>query len=128
MLQSVRVATIRVADERRSNVEQKVGKKILKICSKKILSGDVFFTCNVKWIDNPNSMNFEALISVYYNYDASDVEKRHCDICKETHDLFYCNRQYNCNQCEFAAFKVRLEEKQNAMRSGGRFALRGNNI
>lgn len=126
MLQSVKIAAIRVVGERRSEVEQKVGKRILQICNKKILSSGVFFSCNVNWVDNPESMNFEAIITVHYNYDISDIEKRHCDICRETHDLFYCNRQYNCNQCEFAAFKVRMEDRQKAMKSGGKFALSGN--
>lgn len=123
MLNSVKLASVKVIGVKRSDVEQKVGKKILQICSKKLFSKDVKFSCFVDWIDNKESAGFEAIINVYYLYDSSEVEKRHCDICKETHDLFYCNRQYNCNQCEFAAYKSRIEEKAKAMRSGGRSVL-----
>lgn len=125
MLQSVKVASMKVVGDSRSDVEAKVGARILKIGNIKLLSPDVNFSCSVAWVDKPKSASFEAQISVYYNYDCSIVEKQHCQICRETHDLFYCNRQYNCNQCEYAAYKSRLEEKEKNMRSGGRFVLSG---
>ena len=123
MQHSVRIAALRVSGDRRSEVESKVGSRVLKICNTKLFANDVHFSCCVEWVDNPNSMAFEAIITVYYHYSSLETEKRHCDICKETHDLFYCNRQYNCNQCEFAAYKYRAEEKARAMKSGGRAAL-----
>lgn len=123
MLNSVKLASVKIVGEKRSEVEKKVGKKVLQICSTKMFSKDVKFSCFVDWIDNTESMAFEAIINVYYLYDSSEVEKRHCDICRETHDLFYCNRQYNCNQCEFAAYKHRAEENEKAMRMGGRSVL-----
>ena len=123
MQHSVKVASLKGAGEKRSDVEWKVGRKVLQICSTKLFSKDVKFSCFVDWVDKSESMPFEAIINVYYLYDSSEVEKRHCDICKETHDLFYCNRQYNCNQCEFAAYKSRAEEQERIMKRGGRSAL-----
>ena len=123
MQQSVKVASVKVVGDRRSDVERKVGKKVLQICTTRLFSTDVKFACYVNWIDNTESMSFEAIINVYYLYDSAEVEKRHCDICKETHNLFYCNRQYNCNQCEFAAYKGRAEEQAKVMRRGGRSVL-----
>lgn len=123
MQYSVKVASLKIAGERRSDVEKKVGNKVLKICNTKLFSKDVRFSCSVDWIDNPESMAFEALINIYYMYDSSEVEKRHCDICRETHDLFYCNRQYNCNQCEFSAYLHRAIEQERTMKRGGRNAL-----
>ena len=123
MQYSVKLASLKVSGDRRSEVEKNVGKKVMQICSTRFFSKDVKFACSVDWIDNPNSMSFEAKINIYYLYDSAEVEKRHCDICKETHDLFYCNRQYNCNQCEFAAYKQRAEEQERIMRRGGRSVL-----
>lgn len=123
MQHSVKVASVKVSGEKRSDVERKIGKRIFQICSTKLFSKGVKYSCSVSWIDNPESMSFEALINVYYLYDSEEVEKRHCDICRETHDLFYCNRQYNCNQCEFAAYKQRAEEQKKNMQRGGRSVL-----
>lgn len=123
MQHSVKVASVKVAGATRSDVERKVGKRIFQICNTKLFSKGVKYSCSVNWIDNTESMSFEAMISVYYLYDSEEVERRHCDICRETHDLFYCNRQYNCNQCEFAAYKQRAEEQNKKMQRGGRSVL-----
>lgn len=123
MQYSVKVASLKVFGDRRSDLEKSVGKKVLKICGTKLFAKDVRFSCAVRWIDNTESSSFEAAIDIYYLYDSAEVEKRHCDICRETHDLFYCNRQYNCNQCEFAAYRNRAEEQELIMKRGGRSVL-----
>lgn len=124
MLQSVKIASLNLCGDTREDVEAKVGSKMLEICGKRLLTPNVSFSCSVKWVDNPESSSFKAVLIVFYNYDSSEIEERHCQICRETHDSFYCNRQYNCNQCAFAAYKYRRTEKAVAMRSGGKNALK----
>lgn len=123
MLNAVKIATLKVFGDRHSDVEKKVGEKVFKICNSKVYDKTKKLSCDVDWVDNPESSSFCALITVYYLYDDNEVIEHHCSICRETHDLFYCNRQYNCNQCEFKAYRYREEEKHKAMRSAGRYVL-----
>lgn len=123
MFNAVKIASLKVYGDKHSEVEKKVGEKILKICNAKIYDKVKRFTCDVKWVDNNESASFCANIIVYYLYDDQETIDHHCDVCKETHNLFYCNRQYNCNQCEFNAYRYREEERNKDMRSAGRFAL-----
>lgn len=123
MHNSVKVASLKVSGEKRSEVESKVGQRILKICNTRLFSEDVSFSCSVEWSEASSNSPFEATINIYYQYESKEVEKQHCDICRETHDLFYCNRQYNCNQCEFAAYRFRAISKEKTMRACGRRLL-----
>ena len=123
MLSIAKVASLKVFGDRRSDVEAKVGKKVMQICNKHLYDKNKSFTCSVRWIDDESISSFCAEIIIYYQYDDSDVEDRHCEICKETHDLFYCNRQYNCNQCSFAAYKYRKQERNKEMKRAGRYVL-----
>lgn len=123
MHNSVKVASLKVSGEKRSEVESKVGQRILKICNTRLFSEDVSFSCSVEWSGTSSNSPFEATINIYYQYESKEVEKQHCDICRETHDLFYCNRQYNCNQCEFAAYRYRAISKEKTMRACGRRLL-----
>jgi len=123
MLNAVKIASLKVFGDRHSDVEKRVGEKVLKICNTKLFDKTKSFSCDVEWVDDDTSASFCAKINVYYLYDDRETIQHHCDVCKETHNLFYCNRQYNCNQCEFKAYRCREEERHNEMRGAGRFAL-----
>lgn len=123
MLGTVKVASLRVSGERRSEVEAKVGQKVMQLSAKRMLDKGKSLHCSVDWIDDESSMSFSAVINIFYVFDDSDVETNHCEVCKDTHNLFYCNRQYNCNQCAFAAYKQRRLEKYNEMKRAGRYVL-----
>lgn len=123
MLDTVKVASLKVFGDRRSEVESKVGKKVMQICSAKLFDKSKALHCSVDWADDESSATFCAIINVFYVFDEEDIEKVHCDICRETHNLFYCNRQYNCNQCSFAAYKYRKQEKYKEMKRAGRYVL-----
>lgn len=123
MLNAVKVASLKVFGDRHSDVEKKVGEKIVKICNTRLIDKSKKFSCDVSWVDNEESSSFCARIDIYYLYDDKETIQHHCDVCRETHNLFYCNRQYNCNQCEFNAYRYREEERNKDMRVAGRFAL-----
>lgn len=123
MLGTVKIASLKIYGDSRSEVEVKVGRKVAQICSTKTLDKTKMLHCNVEWLYNTDSANFAAMISIYYTFDDSDVEKNHCEVCRDTHNLFYCNRQYNCNQCAFAAYRSRREEKYKEMKRAGRYVL-----
>lgn len=44
------------------------------------------------------------------------LEERHCTCCKEMHNLFYINEQYDCNKCSMRAYNKRREEALNNAR------------
>ena len=123
MLNAVKIASLKVYGAKHSDVEKLVGEKVLKICNARLYDKTKSFTCEVDWVDDETSASFCAKINVYYLYDDQETINHHCEICKETHNLFYCNRQYNCYQCEFNAYRYREEERNKDMRSAGRFAL-----
>lgn len=123
MLNAVKIASLKVYGDKHSDVEKKVGEKVLKICGLQLYDKKKKLSCDVIWENNEESVNFCAKINVYYLYDDQETIDRHCGICRETHNLFYCNRQYNCNQCEFKAYRSREEERNKEMQSAGRFAL-----
>lgn len=122
MLDTVKIASLKVIGEKRSEVEAKVGKKMLQICDAKLFDKSKSIQCNVQWVDDDSS-SFCAIINIFYVFDDVEVENNHCEICRETHNLFYCNRQYNCNQCAFASYKYRREEKYKEMKRAGRYVL-----
>lgn len=123
MLNAVKIASLKVYGDKHSDVEKRVGEKVLKICGLQLYDRKKRFSCDVSWEDNEESTSFCAKINVYYFYDDQETIDHHCSVCRETHNLFYCNRQYNCNQCEFKAYRYREEERNKDMRSAGRFAL-----
>ena len=127
MLSTVKVASLKVIGDRRSEVEAKVGKKIMQLCNKHLFDATKGLACSVHWQEDEEVASFCAVITIFYQYDDADVERRHCEICKETHDLFYCNREYNCRQCAFAAYKYRREERVKEMRRAGRYVLNRDN-
>ena len=123
MLGTVKVASLKVYGDRRSDVEAKVGKKMLQLCSTKLFDKKKALHCSVEWHEDESISSFSAVINVFYVFDDTDVEDAHCSVCKDTHNLFYCNRQYNCAQCSFAAYKLRREERYKEMKRAGRYVL-----
>jgi hypothetical protein len=49
-------------------------------------------------------------VKVYATLDEKDVLKRHCEICRETHKLFYMSDKKQCEDCNTLAFHRRLNE------------------
>ena len=50
-------------------------------------------------------------LSLYVSLAEGIVNKENCEICKETHNLFYANQVYNCNSCREQAYRKRMEGK-----------------
>jgi hypothetical protein len=50
-------------------------------------------------------------LELYCTIDASETCKNFCDHCKEFHSAFFLNQQYNCDACNYTAFKKQMEQK-----------------
>jgi hypothetical protein len=59
-------------------------------------------------------------ISVYLKIDSAEVEDKHCQICQSFHTNFFINTRYNCDACEYNAYKKREDEKVKHVKSMGR--------
>mgnify|MGYP000998550713 CR=1 FL=1 len=50
-------------------------------------------------------------LELYAMLDLEDSTKNFCTKCQEFHNLFYMNQQFNCNKCNYTAFKKQMYEK-----------------
>ncbi|MCX7924150.1 MAG: hypothetical protein N3B21_19400 [Clostridia bacterium] len=50
-------------------------------------------------------------LELYATLESGECTKSFCDRCKEYHSSFYLNQQYNCDACNFTAFKLQMEQK-----------------
>lgn len=122
MLGVVKVGSIKLEADAKLECDEKVSKKMCRVSRISILGKKTKFLFEVLW--NDDAPNFQATLVVYYSFDMAEVDERHCRICKEAHDLFYCNPEYTCHECKYAAYKQRVAQRERDMRSAGREILR----
>lgn len=51
------------------------------------------------------------VLDVHTMIDSVDHEKSFCGSCKEFHNSFFINEEYNCNSCKFMAFTKQIEQR-----------------
>jgi hypothetical protein len=86
--------------------------KAVKWYSSNIISKDELskgITCSFEK-DYTNKQSPSIILHLYANIELDVVEKRHCDICKETHSSFYMNSEYNCDRCNMKAYQRRQDK------------------
>lgn len=49
-------------------------------------------------------------VTLFAHLEVSEVQDRHCKICKEFHKSFFVNENCNCNACNLVAFEKRMED------------------
>jgi hypothetical protein len=54
---------------------------------------------------------YEYTLEVYAKISQAEVKNHHCQICKETHGLFFMSEETNCNWCKVAAFDRRINDE-----------------
>ena len=74
-----------------------------------ILSNDILKDINVSF-EKLNESQPTIRIHLVMPLKLSVVKKNHCDICKETHKMFYLNDNVDCNRCKINAFEWRMTE------------------
>ena len=120
----VKVATLEVDADTYKEALADLAKKINKISNYDFFDTSKEFTFSVQW--HKQAPTYRATITVYYKFDNAEIEQRHCQCCQEAHSLFYCNKNYNCNRCEYKAYMVRAEERAKLMKQAGREKLKDN--
>ena len=78
------------------------------VISKKDEIGEMTFEINKVKADYPT---FE--LTLYAMLDENDVNKLHCDACKEAHRLFYVGNEAKCDSCAVNAYRTRMKQRLN---------------
>jgi hypothetical protein len=52
-----------------------------------------------------------VILELFAIIDSNDAGQSFCKACKEFHKSFYINQQFNCDKCNYRAFKRRIAEK-----------------
>lgn len=65
-----------------------------------------------------------VVVTLFVSLDEGDVRKRHCEICKEFHKLFFINESFDCNACKAKAYQERLNDTLKPKKSFYREALK----
>ena len=49
-------------------------------------------------------------IKVYVQFDEEENNERFCKICKEMHNSFFSNTNYNCDKCNKESYRKKLQK------------------
>lgn len=50
-------------------------------------------------------------LKVYATLSEEEIREKHCEICKQVHNLFYMNHdKSHCSECKLKAYFIRVEE------------------
>ena len=67
-------------------------------------------SCSILRAYNSDTGIYTFTLELNVNVDEKEVKKKHCNICKETHNtLFKCD-ETNCNWCKLKAYQRRMDE------------------
>lgn len=59
----------------------------------------------------------KVILKLYCSISSEEERKRHCEVCKQLHNIVFENNFYNCNVCNAKALEIkqkkRLKVKQN---------------
>lgn len=78
------------------------------VISKEVeIGGDTFW--RIKKVKDADLPTFR--LELYAMLDSEESTKGFCNRCQEFHKAFYLNQQYNCDACNYTAFKKQMEQK-----------------
>ena len=49
-------------------------------------------------------------IHLFAVLNEEELRERHCKVCREFHNLFYINQEFNCNRCDTKAYQKRADD------------------
>lgn len=52
-----------------------------------------------------------CLLTIYCSVDESEEKENQCKVCKEMHQLFYLNSNYQCNTCNMLPYRKRVQRR-----------------
>lgn len=88
--------------------------KAIKWVANNIVSKDELSDVLVKYIRNEQFPTIT--VELYVSISQTEIRKRHCEICKESHAQFYINEYTNCDWCNAKGFQRRTDEMMKTKR------------
>ena len=49
-------------------------------------------------------------VTLFAITNEAEIRQKQCEVCKETHSLFYLNKNYDCNKCNANAYQRREDD------------------
>lgn len=74
-----------------------------------VLSKDELHNVQVVFEKNKDEQLPSITIHLIASLDGKELNERHCQICRETSNLFYMHKNDNCNRCASDAYQRRAE-------------------
>lgn len=74
-----------------------------------VLSKDELHDVQVVFEKNYDEQFPTVTIRLFASLDGKELNERHCEICRETSNLFYMHTNDNCNRCASNAYQRRAE-------------------
>ena len=84
--------------------------KAVKWYATNILSNDILKDVQVSYEKINDSNRPVVRMRLFAVLEESTLRRNHCEICKETHKLFYINEETNCNWCKLKAYQERMKD------------------
>ncbi len=97
--------------------------KAVKWYATNILSNDILKDVQVSYEKIDDGGKPKVRMRLFAPLDESTLRRNHCEICKETHKLFYINEETNCNWCKLKAYQERMKDTIKQKRTAYRETL-----
>lgn len=84
--------------------------KAVKWYSTNVISKDEMHDVRVEFIKCTQDGLPTIVIRLYAILSEDELRERYCNLCRESHSLFYMNSNYNCDRCEAKAYQRRTDD------------------
>lgn len=82
--------------------------KAVKWYASNVIANDKLKDVHVEYTKGENS---SIVMKLFATLNEEEVMERHCACCKEMHRSFFINQSTNCDRCNIAGYKRRLEKQ-----------------
>ncbi len=97
--------------------------KAVKWYATNILSNDILKDVQVSYEKIYDGNRPVIRMRIFALLDESTLRRNHCEICKESHKLFYISEETNCNWCKVKAYQERMKDTIKQKRTAYRESL-----
>jgi hypothetical protein len=94
--------------EKSNDVYNRLNTWLARNIIKKVEMGETFWKVEHVKADSPT-----FTLELWTMLDAEEGTKGFCERCREFHSSFFLNQQYNCDACNYIAFKKQMDQKLN---------------
>ena len=78
--------------------------------SSNVISKDELHSVQIEFEKIPGEALPTLMIHLYAVLSEDELRERHCNICRESHSVFYMNNYVDCNKCAAKAYQERTDD------------------